>query len=242
MVCLERRARVPEPAGDGPGHPRGGIVRRDARPAQGAAGATRRGLPHHLAGAGGDVGGRLGPDDQDALRARRRAHGRGGRDALHGPDHPVHLIAGRLSGGVSVLRHGQVSLRPQPARARDRRAGDRRGAPARGRGPQAVACRLHGHGRAVRQLPGRHRLGAQDVRPRPPGHQPAPDRALDQRRDPAHRAARRREAAGDAGDLAARGTRRAARRAGPDQPQVSRGQPRRRRAGLRREERASREL
>src|SRR5439155_1684438 len=59
-------------------------------------------------------------------------------------------------------------------------------------------------------LPRRGRFGAQARRPRPPRHQPAPDRGLDQRPDPAHHPARRGKNSSHPRDLPPCGARRAA--------------------------------
>ena len=80
-----------------------------------------------------------GADDQDALRAGRRSLGRGGRDALHGPLDAVHLVAGRLSDRLPLLRDGQVPVRAQPARRT--RSWSRRSTPRAASRPRAGACR-----------------------------------------------------------------------------------------------------
>ena len=187
--------------------PRGHHLRRHARCAQVAARGDGARVSGDVSATHRGLRGRQRPDHQDPVRARRRPLGGGGRDAIHGALDAVHLIPGRLPDRLPVLRDGKVPLRAQPEGARDRRAGGRRGASPGGRGPAAVARRLHGHGRTDGQLRLRGRLGAPPCRPRAAWHQPAPHRGLDERAHPTHHAAERGEHPGDTCDLIARGAR-----------------------------------
>ena len=64
---------------------------------------------------------------QDVVAGRRRHHLRVGADALPAAQHGVHLVAGRLRHGVSVLRHRPGRSDPKPVDRRDPRTGPRRG-------------------------------------------------------------------------------------------------------------------
>ena len=88
------------------------------------------------------------------VRARRRA-GRDRAHALPRTRHGVRVVAGRVRDGLHVLRHRPGRVRASPRRRRDRRAG--RCAPAHASPAARQQRRVHGHGRAARQL--RHHLG-----------------------------------------------------------------------------------
>ena len=137
---------------------------------------------------GGPASGRPGDHPQDAVAAVRRHAGRVRADAVPGPGHHVHQLAGRVRHELPVLRDRAGGAGPEPVHRRDR-APDRgrdAGAPGR-RGPRrpgaAVQHRLHGHGRAARQLQARRRRHPRPHRPRPrrPRHVAARHHRVDRR-------------------------------------------------------------
>ncbi len=103
-------------------------------------------------------------------RPLRRCPRRVGPDALPRPGDDVRVQPGRLRHGLPVLRHRPGRPAAQHVDRRDRRAGRRRCPRARpGRGPgrpgPGLERRLHGHGRAARQLQGRDRRRTPPDRP-----------------------------------------------------------------------------
>ena len=102
-----------------------------------------------------------GHHPQDAVAALRRHAGRVRADALPGPGHHVHQLAGRLRDELPVLRHRPGRAGPQPVHRRDRRTRSWTacGRCATARSPAGPARlsqhRLHGHGRAAGQLQAR---------------------------------------------------------------------------------------
>ena len=139
---------------------------------------------------------------------RRRAD----RDRAHAVSragHGVRVVPGRVRDGLHLLRHRPGRLRATPRRRRDRRAGRARRARVAPTGQQR---RLHGHGRAARQL--RPDLGRGRTHPRRPRALGPPHHRQHRRRRPRHPAPRTRGPSGDARGVAARGHRRRARRAG----------------------------
>ncbi len=87
---------------------------------------------------------------QVALERRR---GSGRRDGVHsraGPRHAMHLVAGGLRARLCVLRDGPSGLQPQSHVRRDLGAGRARVAGARVNADHER--RVHGHGRAAREL------------------------------------------------------------------------------------------
>ena len=110
-----------------------------------------------------------------AVGAGGRDAGRDRGDGLPGPGDRLREQPGRLRDGVRVLRDRAGRLRSASHHRRDRRAG-------RGRGPLGarpsappVQRRVHGHGRAVRQL--RPHLGRGRAHPRRPRPVVAPHHA-----------------------------------------------------------------
>ena len=140
---------------------------------------------------------------------------RDGAHALPRPDHGVRQHAGRLRDGLRVLRHRPGRLRPAPdAPARSSSRSSRRPT---GPGPRRLSQRgVHGHGRAAGQL--RRDVGRGRAAPRRHRDLGPPHHRVDRRHRARHPAAGRRAPAGQPGRVAARGQRRAARRAGADQP------------------------
>ena len=140
-VLRPARAR---PAGDDRSAGRGARARRRAAPGPAARGAHRQ----H----------RCRDDPQDPVAPARRRARRERAHAVPGPRHRVHLQPGRLRDGLPVLRDRAGRADPQPVDRRDRRAGARRRPrDARRARRAAVQRRVHGHGRAARELPGRSR-------------------------------------------------------------------------------------
>ena len=236
VVGARRRTRVPGGSALGrplrPGRP----ARKLDQPAQGAAPTLRpgtaasahRGAPQHR---------RRGRHDQVAVVPSRRRHDRDGPDGLRRPGDGMRLQPGRLRHGLRLLRHRPGRLHPPPQRRRDRRAGDG-GTPCVA--PAALQRRLHGHGRAARQLRAhRGHPAAAARRRRAVG---APPHRVDGRHGARHQALGRRGAAGRPGDLGPRRHRCAARRAGADQPPPQPGLAGRCRHRLAPADRSSREL
>ena len=144
---------------------------RDDRPPGRPARRAGRGAAARPDDAAAHAGGRQGHHPQDAVEALRRRPRRVGPDALPRPRHRLRLQPGRLRHGLPVLRHRPGRSAAQHVDRRDRRAGRRR-APAsmaRGEVPGGPGSRLqrglHGHGRAARQLQGRHRRRTPPHRP-----------------------------------------------------------------------------
>ena len=100
-----------------------------------------------------------------------------------GPLDRVREHPGRLRDGVRVLRHRAGRLRPPPHRRA--RSSSRSCGPRAGRAtdePPAVERRVHGHGRAARQL--RPHVGRRRAPPRRPRALGPPPHALDRRHRP----------------------------------------------------------
>ncbi|CAA9385329.1 MAG: 23S rRNA (adenine(2503)-C(2))-methyltransferase @ tRNA (adenine(37)-C(2))-methyltransferase, partial [uncultured Nocardioides sp.] len=217
----------------------------DDRPPLDPARRARGSAPAGADDAAADDGGRQGRHPQDPVAALRRRTGRVRPDALPRPRHRVRVEPGRLRDGLSVLRHRPGRSPAQHVDRGDRRAG-RRGAacahPGRGRRRSGARLqrRVHGDGRAARQLQGRHRRRTTPHRPRArgPGHvRPGRDglhRRPGASDPPADRGGRPRHPRPEP----ARARRRAAQRAGADQHPLLRRRDRRRRLGLRRADQA----
>ena len=182
------------------------------RASLGAASGTRadRGLPPH---------GRPGADHQVAVVAGRRHPGGDGADGVRRPGHRLRVHPGRVRHGLPVLRHRAGRVPTAPHRRRDRRTG---GGGHAGRPTASTVERgVHGDGRAAGQL----RPGVGGRRPAARRHgsvRPPPD-LVDGGTRPGHPPAGHRVTAREPGRVAARGQRRVARRAGPDQPALPAG-------------------
>ena len=119
----------------------------------------------------------------------------------------VRVVAGRLCDGVHVLRDGSSRLRPPPRTPA--RSSSRSCAPQHGVAAARHERRVHGHGRAPREL--RRGLGVRRAAAPRPRDLGAPHHRQHRRRRPRDAPARDRGAAGHARGLAARSRRRAAR-------------------------------
>ena len=137
------------------------------------------------------------------------------------PDRVTMCVSSQAGCGMNCpfCATGQAGSHPQPVGRRDRRPGRRRGAHARSRRARRADPRLerrvHGHGRAARELQGRARGRAPDDRPRPrrARHVAAQHHRLHRRPGAGDGQAHRRGPVGHAGGVAARPGRRAARHA-----------------------------
>ena len=172
-----------------------------------------------------------------ARRARRRAAARG-RVRLHSGERPrdaVRVEPGRLHAHLHVLPHRHAAPRAQSHARRDRRAGDGRARPAgrlagrhaarrRDRADRRRALRHQhrhdGDGRAALQFRCGARRAADRAGRRRHRHFQAAHHAVHVGRGAEHRARGRRDRH-HAGDLAACGARRVARRTGAAQSQIS---------------------
>ena len=184
----------------------------------------RRGAAARPDDAAAHARGRQGHHPQDALEALRRRPRRVGADALPRARHRLRLQPGRLRHGLPVLRHRHGRSAAQHVDRRDRRAGrGRRPLDGARRGPRRSRSRLqrglHGHGRAARQLQGRHRCRTPPHRSLAgrPRHERPRHHRLDRRPRAADQPAHRGGHPGHARAEPARTRRRAAQRAGPDQ-------------------------
>ena len=202
-------------------------------PARGRRGAGLAGRHAQMAAALPADGGR------GAGRDRMRLYPRGG------PRHALRLLPGRLHAQLQLLPHRHAAPGAQPHDRRDRRPGHG-GAPAAGDfpglerptdglGPRAKAPRrhqhrLHGHGRAALQYRERRRRS----RSWPTARVSAFPSAASPSRPPAscRRSSGSAPKLADAGDLPARGERRAARRARAAQQEISDRRAARRLQGL----------
>ena len=188
-VRVVRRARS---AGlSGPPGPRrrlegpGDLVLGDPHPPGRAPGRARGGVPVRHRHRPRDPRGGRRPDREGPPPAGRRPARRVRTDALPGPRrlaraaHAVHQLAGRLRGGLPVLRDGRARPGPRPRDRRDRRPGPPRRPQPRGRREAPDQRRVHGHGRAAAQPRPGAGVDRRAQRPAPAGPRRAAHHGVD---------------------------------------------------------------